>query len=122
MTDSYHYWGQDSQFSASADDLLASDADELDQRILRGLLTCPLDDPFHPTYGICIGQYIGKALTVELKAEITAAALSILVTEPNVQQMPAPTVDFQADTANSFDSMTVNYIYAPTNQPRTVTA
>ena len=120
--DSYHYWGQDTQFSSSADDLLASGADELDQRILRALLTCPLDDPFNPAYGACIGRYVGQALTPEKRAEISAAALQILVTEPDVQQIPAPVVSLTADTANSFDSLTVAYVYAPTGQPRAITA
>lgn len=122
MTDSYHLWGQDTQFAANGDDLVADGMDEMEQRILRGLLTCPLDDVFNPTYGACIGRYVGRALTPEKKAEIQAAMLAVVAPEADVQKLPAPTVTFQADQANSFLAATLNYIYAPTGQPRAITA
>ena len=56
MTDAYHFWGKDVGFSASGDDLPADGAMEMEQRILRGLLTNPGDDPFNPTYGAGIGR------------------------------------------------------------------
>ena len=36
--------------------------------------------------------------------------------------LPAPVVTLQADPAGGFDSATLNYVYAPTGQPRTITA
>lgn len=120
--DSYHFWGQDTQFSASGDDLTVDGALELEQRILRGLLTNPLDDPFNPSYGAGLGRYIGQALTPERYAEIQSAILQVVLTEPAVQKVPAPVITLQADQAGGFLSATISYVYAPTGQPRTITA
>lgn len=120
--DSYHFWGQDTQFSASGDDLTVDGALELEQRILRGLLTNPLDDPFNPSYGAGLGRYIGQALTPERYAEIQSAILQVVLTEPAVQKLPAPVVALQADQGGGFLSATISYAYAPTGQPRTITA
>jgi phage baseplate assembly protein W len=122
MTDSYHFWGNDTQFSASADDLQVDGPLELEQRILRGLLTNPLDDPFNPTYGAGLGRHIGQPLTPERYGEIQSDILSVVLREPDVQKLPAPVVTLQADQAGGFDSATLNYVYAPTGQPRTITA
>lgn len=122
MTDSNHFWGQDTAFSASGDDLTADGALELEQRILRGLLTNPLDDPFNPTYGAGLGRYIGQALTPEKYAEIRAGIMKVVLTEPDVQKAPLPDIEYQADQANSFLSATIKFIYAPTGQTRAITA
>jgi hypothetical protein len=121
MPDSYHFWGQDTQFSASGDDLTADGALEMEQRILRGLLTNPLDDPFNPTYGAGLGRYVGQALTPEKYAAIKSSVLRVVMTEPDVQKTPPPDIAYQADN-NSFLSATIRYVYAPTGQPRTITA
>ena len=122
MTDSYHFWGQDTQFSASADDLQVDGPLELEQRILRGLLTNPLDDPFNPTYGAGLGRHIGQPLTPERYGEIQSDILSVVLREPDVQKLPGPAVTVQPDQAGGFDSATLSYVYAPTGQPRTITA
>lgn len=119
--DSYHFWGQDSQFSASGDDLTVDTALEMEQRILRGLLTNPLDDPFNPTYGAGLGRYIGQTLPPERYAEIRSAILKVVMTEPDVQKTPLPDITYQTDN-NSFLSATISYVYAPTGQARAITA
>ncbi len=121
MTDAYHFWGKDVGFSASGDDLPVDGAMEMEQRILRGLLTNPGDDPFNPTYGAGIGRYVGQALTPEKKAEIEAVILSVVLTEPDVQNNPLPNITYQADS-NSYLSATISYVYAPTGQTRAITA
>ncbi|MHB8914420.1 MAG: hypothetical protein ACYC4K_01255 [Thiobacillus sp.] len=121
MTDSYHFFGQDTQFSASGDDLTADGALEMEQRILRGLLSNPLDDPFNPTYGAGLGRFIGQSLSTETFAEIQSLILKVVLTEPDVQKLPLPDIGYTAN-ANSFLSATINYVYSPTGQPRTITA
>ena len=121
MVDSAHFWGNDTGFSASGDDLLADGALELEQRILRGLLTNPLDDPFNPLYGKGIGRYIGQALTPEKRTQIQADIMSVVMIEPDVQKIPLPNITYQADN-NSYLSATISYIYTPTGQARAITA
>lgn len=121
MTDCYHFFGQDTQFSASGDDLLADGGVEMEQRIFRGLMTAPGDDPFHPAYGAAIGSYVGQALTPEKFAGLKAAILAVVLTEPDVQKLPSPDISYQADQ-NSFLSATIQYVYKPTGQTRAITA
>ena len=116
-----HYFGQDMQFSASGDDILSDGALEMEQRIFRGLLTSPGDDPFHPKYGAGIGSYVGQALTPEKFAQLQADILAVVLTEPDVQRIPAPAITYQADQ-NSFLSATIQYTYKPTAQTRAITA
>jgi phage baseplate assembly protein W len=119
--DTAHFFGQDMQFSATGDDLLSDGALEMEQRIFRGLMTNPGDDPFNPTYGAGIGSYIGQALSPEKFASLKAAILAVVMTEPNVQKLPLPDITYQADQ-NSFLSATIQYVYAPTGQTRAITA
>lgn len=122
MTDTAHFWGRDIDFSASGDDLLADGALELEQRILRGLLSNPGDDQFDLTYGAGLGQYVGQALTPEKYAAIQSSIMSVLMAEPDVMKIPLPNITYQADNANSFLSATISYIYAPTGQTKAITA
>lgn len=121
MTDTYHFCGQDIQFSAAGDDLTADGATELEQRILRGLLTNPLDDPFNPTYGAGLGRFVGVALSPEVYGEIQSLILKVVLTEPDVQKVPLPSIQYQSDTSGFF-SASIAFVYAPTGQPRTITA
>lgn len=121
MTDTYHFWSQDIQFSASGDDLQADGALEIEQRILRGLLTNPLDDPFNPTYGAGLGRFVGEALSPEIYAEIQSLILKVVLTEPDIQKLPLPAIQYQSN-ANSFFSASIQYVYSPTGQTRTITA
>jgi phage baseplate assembly protein W len=91
MPDSFHWWGQDIQFSASGDDLLATGITELNQRIVRALLTPPGTYIWHPTYGAGLGRFVGRALSVEEFALIKSLIGSVLALEPNVQKQPPPT-------------------------------
>lgn len=119
MTDAYHWWGQDVQFSASGDALTASGVTELNQRIVRACLTPPGTYIWHPTYGLGLGRFVGKALSIEQKAEIQALIKSVLKDEPDVQKQPAPTYTFVSN-ASGLLSVTIKYIYAPTGVQQTL--
>ena len=121
MTDTYHFFGQDIDFTAAGDDLPADGALELEQRIFRGLLTNPLDDPFNPSYGAGLGRYVGQALTPEKYAAIQSLIFGVIMIEADVQKTPLPKIIYQADN-NSFLSATISYVYAPTGQTRAITA
>ena len=119
MTDTSHYFGNDIGFSATGDDSLATGPLELEQRVMRGLLTNKEDDPFNPTYGAGLGSYIGQALTPEKYAQLESDALTVVMTEPSVQKLPLPTVSLQFSGTDML-SMTISYIYAPTGQARAI--
>ncbi|MGA7781076.1 MAG: hypothetical protein WCA85_25680 [Paraburkholderia sp.] len=119
MADEFHWWGQDTQFSASGDDLVVTGVTELNQRIVRALLTPPGTYIWHPTYGAGLGRFVGRALSTEELTEIQSLIKSVLVNEPDVQNQPAPTFTYQND-ATGLLSVTINYIYAPTGVPQTL--
>lgn len=118
--DSFHWWGQDTQFSASGDDLLATGVTELNQRIVRALLTPPGTYIFHPTYGAGLGRFVGRALSAEQLTEIQSLINSVVMAEPDVQKQPAPSITYQHD-ATGLLSVTIKYVYAPTGVPQTLT-
>ncbi|MGN6085781.1 phage tail protein [Trinickia sp.] len=117
--DSFHWWGQDIQFSASGDDLTATGVQELNQRIVRALLTPPGTYIWHPEYGAGLGRFVGRALSNEQFTEIKSLIQSVLKGEPDVQKQPAPTYTYQAD-ATGLLSVTINYVYTPTGAPQTL--
>ena len=121
MTDIFHYVGNDTQFAANGDDLIVDGATEMEQRIFRGLITAPGDDPFNPKYGVAIGSFVGQALTPEKFAELKAGILSVVLTEPDVQKIPAPNIAYNA-VQNNFLSATIQYVYSPTGQIKSITA
>lgn len=120
MTDAWHWWGRDIEFSASGDDLTATGVPELNQRIVRALLTPPGTYVWHPTYGAGLGRFVGRALSNEEFTEIKSLIQSVLKDEPDVQKQPAPAYTYQAD-ATGLLSVTINYVYAPTGVPQTLT-
>ena len=121
MTDIFHYVGNDTQFAANGDDLIVDGATEMEQRIFRGLITAPGDDPFNPKYGVAIGSFVGQALTPEKFAELKAGILSVVLTEPDVQKIPAPNIAYNA-VQNNFLSAIIQYVYSPTGQIKSITA
>lgn len=120
MADEFHWWGDDIQFSASGDDLLASDVTELNQSIIRELLTSPGDYIWHPTYGAGLGRFVGKALSTEQFAEVKALIRNVVLSKADIQKQPDPDISFQAD-ATGLLSVQIIYVYAPTGQAQTLT-
>jgi phage baseplate assembly protein W len=121
MAAEFHWFGLDIQFSANGDDASASGILEINQRIVRELMTAPGDYIWEPNYGAGLGYYIGQPLSAEKYAEVTALITSIVLKQPDVQKQPAPSITFQSD-ATGLLSTQIIYVYAPTNQAVTVFA
>jgi len=119
MTAEFHWWGLDTQFTASGDDATATAIVEINQRIVRELLTAPGEYVWQPGYGAGLGSYVGQALSAEKFAEIQAVIRSVVVKQPDVQKLPPPAMTFQND-ANGLLAVEIMYTYAPTGQPVTV--
>lgn len=120
MASEYHWFGEDTVFSASGDDLSTSGVEELNQRILRGLMTSPGEYVWHPEYGSGLGRFVGRALSPELRTEIIGLVRGVVLAEPEVQKQPEPTITLNSD-ANGFASLQISYVYAPTAEPQTIT-
>jgi phage baseplate assembly protein W len=121
MPSEFHWFGLDIQFAASGDDASASGILEINQRIVRELMTAPGEYIWQPDYGAGLGRYIGQALSTEKYTELTALITSIVLKQPDVQKLPAPTISFQSDAAGLLSTQII-YVYAPTGQPVTVFA
>lgn len=120
MTDLAHYWGSDLTLAANGDLLVATETTEVNQRILRALMTAPGDYLFHMQYGVGVGQYVGKALTVSDYAKIRAAVRSIVLRDPDVAQTPAPKINFRVN-AQGYVLVSIPYTYKPSGQLQTLT-
>lgn len=114
-----HYFKQDLSWSSSGDLAVATDIQELEQRVLRGLMTSPGNYIFAPLYGAGLGRYVGIALSGSLKNQIIGLIKSVLVLEPDIQKSPAPIINLNSD-ANGFTGVMINYIYTPTGQAQTI--
>jgi phage baseplate assembly protein W len=121
MAGEFHWYGLDIQFAANGDDASANGILEINQRIVRELMTAPGDYIWAPNYGAGLGRYIGKAMSAEVFAELKALITAIVVRQPDVQRQPGPQITFQAD-ATGLLSTQIIYVYAPTRQPVTVVA
>jgi len=121
MAGEFHWYGLDIQFAANGDDASASGILEINQRIVRELMTAPGDYVWEPDYGAGLGRYVGQALSRPKFAELKALITSIVTKQPDVQRQPAPQVTFQSD-ATGLLSTQIIYVYAPTRQPVTIVA
>ena len=76
-----------------------------EQRVVRRLLTNPLDYTWHPRYGAGLGRFVGQ---VAPAARIKAITQRQLKRERGVGPSPVPTVDVQA-TNTGMVAATVRY-------------
>src|SRR5690348_1929766 len=105
MADLAHWHGNDLNVAASGDLLAVSGVVESEQQIMRRLLTPPGAYIWHPTYGVGLGQYVGKPNSTR---SITAVIRAQLLQESSVAKSPAPQVAVSTD-ANGVTAATVSY-------------
>lgn len=118
--DIYHYWGSDLQLSSSGDLLTVSDGTEINQRILRALMTFAGEYVWHVKYGVGIGKHVGQPLSPTDFVRIKAAVRAAVIREPNVQQTPPPQISFQAN-AMGYLVVTIDYTYKPDGKLKSMT-
>lgn len=120
LNDINHQWGADLSASPVGDLAMAGGDTRVQQRILRRLLTNPIDPVnnlppdyiWHPTYGCGLRRFIGSLAT---STEIAAAVRGQMLMESGVAQNPAPTVTVQV--LNNAISLTLSYYDAQSGQP-----
>jgi hypothetical protein len=97
-TEIYQDYGNDLVLD-KGDLAIASDELLSNQRIVRRLLTVPIevfnppDYLDHPTYGAGLGKFIGKNATTDVVNEIKGIITAQMYLEPTVGKNPAPKIE-----------------------------
>ena len=94
MADLWHQFGADLAVGPTGDLALASNPVLTQQRILRRLLTNPLDYIWSVTYGAGLGQFVGQPAD---DRQIQGAILGQIFNEATVARSPEPAIDVTSD-------------------------
>lgn len=95
LADCSHLWNNDIVTSPTGDLGIATDATRSQQRVIRRLLTNPLDAngppdyALHPTYGAGLARYVG---TNADPAKLRALIRGQMLLEDSVAKNPAPQI------------------------------
>jgi hypothetical protein len=116
MAELAHQWGSDLQFGSSGDLAIVTGSIYGQQRVLRRLLTNPIDYIWQPTYGAGLAGFIGKPANI---LQIRATIRSQMSKEPTVSQNPEPSVSVTPCPAGMADDIYVNVLYADANTGET---
>lgn len=115
MSDIWHNWGGDLSWSATGDLLSVDGTEKGKQRVLRRLLTAPMDYIWDPEYGAGFPAQIGQ---VTQKDELEAIARSQMFLEDAVAQDPLPVVT--SEGRNGTVVIRIQYQDTDTNEPAVV--
>jgi hypothetical protein len=112
-------WGADLSVGPSGDINVTIVQANVQQRVVRRLLTNPGDYIWHTNYGAGLGGYVGKPYS---PGNIDGAILNQLQLEPLVAATPAPTVQINQSTTgpSATISVTVQYQVAGTSAENSV--
>jgi phage baseplate assembly protein W len=101
-------WGGDLLVGSTGDIGVAPIQVEVQQRIVRRLLTNPGEYIWHIAYGAGLGSFVGKPYSPAL---IEGTVLSQLMYEALIRANPSPTVLTSQSTAGSFSSTSLTIQY-----------
>jgi len=120
MADIAHQWGSDLGFGPTGDLAVVAGSALGQQRVLRRLLTNPLDYIWQPTYGAGLAGFIGQPANA---LQIRATIRSQIFMEAVVAQNPEPTVNVTLNPAGAAGDVYVNILYvdAQTGQTQVLT-
>lgn len=108
MADIAHQWGSDLEFGPTGDLGVVAGTTLGQQRVLRRLLTNPLDYIWQPTYGAGLAGFIGQpANTLQIRAMIR----SQIFKEATVAQTPEPTIDVTLSPGGATGDVYVHILY-----------
>jgi phage baseplate assembly protein W len=109
-------WGGDLSVGPDGDIAAIPVQAEINQRIIRRLLTNPGDYIWHTDYGAGLGQYVGEPYSPGL---VQSTIMAQLQNESLVATTPAPVVQALPPTWETFStaSVTINFQVAGTQQP-----
>jgi len=112
-------WEGDLSAGATGDIAVVPVQSEVQQRLIRGLLTNPGDYIWHTKYGAGLGSYVGERYSQNF---IEGAVLNQLKFEPLVMATPAPSVQINLSLAGSLSTIAVavKYQVSGTSSPDSV--
>lgn len=122
LADIQHVWGTDALTSPTGDLGIATDATRSQQRVLRRLLTNPLDAngppdyALHPTYGAGLARYVGQAVD---PAKLRALIRGQMLMEDSVARNPQPQITVTVPDPTTI-SVYIRYTVAGTGAPATL--
>ncbi len=90
--DIYQEFGNDLILDNNGNLLLTDGTELSNQRIIRRLLTNPLNYIDHPTYGAGLPSFIGQPNTPDVMESITSLITSQMFLEESVAQSPEPQI------------------------------
>ena len=122
LNDLNHLWGQDIVTSPTGDLGVVSAGTRSQQRVIRRLLTNPLDAngppdyPLHPTYGAGLARYVGQAVDA---GKLRALIRGQMLLEDSAARNPEPQITAtRPDPSTS--SFYIRYTLAGTGAPVTL--
>jgi len=120
MADIAHQWGSDLGFGPTGDLAIVTGSTFGQQRVLRRLLTNPLDYIWQPGYGAGLAGFIGQPANV---LQIRAQVRSQIFKEAAVAQSPEPTIDVTLSRGGAAGDVYVHLLYvdAQTGQTQILT-
>lgn len=122
LYDLNHLWGQDVVTSPTGDLGIATDATRSQQRVIRRLLTNPLDAngppdyAMHPDYGAGLARYVGR--NVDL-AKMRALIRGQMLLEDSVAKNPQPQITLTQPDPTTL-SVYIRYTIAGSGTPATL--
>lgn len=122
LGDIQHLWGTDALTSPTGDLGIATDATRSQQRVIRRLLTNPLDAngppdyAMHPDYGAGLPRYVGA--NVDL-AKMRALIRGQMLLEDSVAKTPQPQITLTQPDPTTL-SVYIRYTIASSGSPATL--
>lgn len=122
LADLSQLWGNDLVTSPTGDIGIATDATRSQQRVIRRLLTNPLDAngppdySLHPTYGAGLARYVGQ--NVDL-AKMRALIRGQMLLEDSVSKNPQPQITLTQPDPSTL-SVYIRYTVAGSGAPATL--
>jgi hypothetical protein len=120
MADIAHQWGSDLGFGPTGDIAVVAGSVLGQQRVLRRLLTNPLDYIWQPGYGAGLASFVGQPANA---LQICATIRSQIFKEAAVAQNPEPTVDVTLNPGGASGDVYAYILYtdAQTGQTQVLT-
>lgn len=122
LADIQHVWGADALTGPTGDLGIATDVTRSQQRVLRRLLTNPLDAngppdyALHPDYGSGLPRYVGQAVD---PAKLRALIRGQMLMEDSVSRNPQPQITVTIPDPTTI-SIYIRYTVAGTGAPATL--
>jgi len=120
MSDLAHQWGSDLEFVPTGDLAVLGGSALGQQRVLRRLLTSPLDYIWQPSYGAGLASFIGRPANA---LRIRATIRSQIFKEATVAQTPEPVIEVTLCPGGASGDVYVHILYedAQTGQTQVLT-